>query len=338
VTASAIKNRISLLSWLSLSLVVTTSCKTNPKASDFEPNQFDTQYYNLILCLDLSRDLIPLAGIVVSGHPNLPPGQHSVILPFESTEAQTNPKLFSTWGSYSRFTILNYIASERIGSTNGVGVVPRIRIYKPEELLGDELSRDPVYIVVSGQDRRFVYRYPTQGQSSRSPQINNLPQDTLEAIAVKLPDNVKQFGDKAVMSEEPKNESEKPEFKIRYYPATLEKGRVPALQLSYLLQPNANTEMFVEYSIRLVGVAFVPLLTVFFGRREEVSDPAKKRVLLYSFGVLQAIFIIGIVTYFLLFNPVTESQMKAIFDTAISLVGGVLTQVTASIMVKPKAA
>src|SRR5258705_5918801 len=142
--------------FLTLFLVImVSSCTSSREPGGFDARPFVTQKYNLVLCLDLRRDLSPSAGLVVNPYPNITVGQHYVVLPFESTQAQSNQDMVSTWGSFSKFTLVTYFASQRMNSGNGLGIVPLIRIYGPDELLGNESSREPVSRIASGQDRKL---------------------------------------------------------------------------------------------------------------------------------------------------------------------------------------
>src|SRR5688572_7436878 len=87
---------------------LTSACGSGLRAENFDARPFATQSHNLVLCLDLQTDLSPTAGLVVNANPNVAPGQHYVVLPFESTHAQSNQEIFSTWGSFSKFTLVSY--------------------------------------------------------------------------------------------------------------------------------------------------------------------------------------------------------------------------------------
>jgi hypothetical protein len=320
---------------IALILGAATSCATKPKASDFVPTQFESPDYGLILCIDLSRDRTPVAGLIVNKRPNLSAGQHTVILPFASTESQFDSRLLNTWGSHTKFTLLTYLVSDKINSSNSVGVVPQIRTYKPEELPSDELARDPVYMIVSGQDRTLVFRYPVQGGGEQKlpAQMPNVIQDSLDSVAVKFPDNIKRVRGELLVDERPKRELERADYKIRYYPATSEKAQAPAIELSYFLEPNATQEMLVEYVIRAVGILLIPGITLFYIGKGDVKNPKRRKLLLWTLGILQAIIIIGVVIYYIFVSSITDSQMKAMLDTALSIIGGIVTQVVASMQV-----
>jgi hypothetical protein len=258
---------------------LTSACGSGLRPEDFDARPFATQSYNLVLCLDLQTDLSPTAGLVVNANPNIAPGQHYVVLPFESTHAQSNQEIFSTWGSFSKFTLVSYFASERMSTGNGLGLAPRIRVYGQDELIGSEASRDTVYMIASGQDRKLVFRYLTPEQQSLvlPPQLQNLSFDNLDAVAVRLPEQAKKIGDTVFLNEKPQHQLEKPDLRIRYYPGNFGQAKTANLELMYLVKPNVIQDSFVEYASKFVGVIFVPSLDAFLlaERRNKRSSQKK---------------------------------------------------------------
>jgi len=313
------------------------SCSSVRGPADFDSRPFTAPNYNLVLCIDLQSDLSPLAGLVVNRDPNLRPGQHYVVLPFESTQGLSNEDIVSTWGSFSRFTLVTYLASEKMSSANGVAIAPRIPVYGPDDLMGNEASRDPVHLIANGQDRKLVFRYlPTNEQLSSLPQpLQSLPLDGLDAVAVRLPNNAKQFGGNAFLNENPKNELEKPEFRIRYYPGSLSRTNVANLELSYYVEPNVWQNSLAEWAARFFGVIFIPLVTLYYLTREETKAPRKRKVLLWILGGIQVAIIIGLTVLFVL-RGASESQLKTTVETLFTVVGGLLTQIVTMLIVKPK--
>jgi len=260
-----------------------------------------------------------------------------VVLPFASVQAQSNEDIVSTWGSYRQFTLISYFPSESMGYGNGIGIAPRIPIYTPDEVAAKESSAEPVYIIASGETRTLVFKFLTADKQSSllPPQLQHLPFDSLDAIAVKLPNDAAQVAGSYFINESPTHESERSDLRIRYYAGDAARASVRGLQLSYVIKPNSVQSLFVEYALKVLGVFFVPGLTLYFLRREGTTSPAKRNQLLWVLGIIQAAIVIGVVVYYAVFG-VSESQVKATLDTVLVLGGGVVSQIVVLLTAKEK--
>lgn len=326
-----------VLPLLVLSALGGISCDRSPAATQFESRNFATPNYNLLLCLDLTTDLAPAAGLLVNGNPNLPLGQHYVVLPFESLSAQSNEDIVSTWGSYSNFTLVTYLASERMNTDNGVGITPRLRIYAPDELLGNEASREPVYLIASGEERKLVFRYPHLDQNTMHlpPQLQKLSLEIPDGIAVMLPPNARRFGNTVFLTEQPQHELEKGDLRIRYYPGTFERAKADTLELMYVVKPNFFQNLLVEYLFKLVPILIVPALTLKFLRKEEVDDANKRKWWLRFLLVLQVVIGVTLLVFFIV-KGASDTNIKLALDTVLLIGGALIAQFVASMKVSDK--
>lgn len=284
----------------------------------------------------VSPSVVPTSTPIPSSTPSI---QRFVVLPFESVQAQSNEDIVSTWGSYRQFTLISYFPSERMGYGNGIGIAPRIPIYTSDEVAAKESFGEPVYIITSGETRTLVFKFlPADKQSSLlPPHLQHLPFDSFDAIAVKLPNDAAQVAGSYFINESPTHESEKSDLRIRYYVGNPARASVPKLQLSYVIKPNSVQSLFVEYALKILGVLFVPGLTLYFLRREGTTSPEKRKQFLWVLGTIQALIVIGVVVYYVVFG-VSESQVKATLDTVLVLGGGVVSQAVVLLTAKEKKA
>lgn len=279
----------------------------------------------------------PSATATPTPEPSPTPGpQRFIVLPFESVQAQSNEDIVSTWGGYQEFTLVSYFPPEKMGYGNGIGISPRIRFHTPEELAGKE-SAEPVYIIASGDTRTVVFKFlPAEQQSSMLPQqLQHLRFDPVEAIAVKLPNDVAQVAGSYFINESPTHESEKPNLKIRYYPANAARAKTSKLQLSYVIKPNSIQSYFVEYSLKLLSVLFVPGLTLYYLRKQGTTSPEKRKKLLQILVGIQVFIVIGVAVCFLVLG-VSESQLKSTLDTVLVVIAGIVGQAVVLLTAKDK--
>ena len=133
---------------------------------------------------------------------------------------------------------------------------PLAFLFTPDEVAAKESSNEPVYIIASRETRAVVFKFlPADKQSSLlPPQLQHLPIDSLDAVAVKLPNDAAQVAGSYFINENPTHESERSDLRIRYYPGNAARTSVPKLQLSYVIKPNSVQGIFVEYALKVLGV------------------------------------------------------------------------------------
>lgn len=300
----------------------------------FDSTLFESSGYNLTLCFDLRDENRLLSGLVVNAKPDLPKGQHIVLLPFASIEAQHNPKMLTTWGSYNNLTIITYVASERIGASSDIGIIPRIPFYTLDQIDTGESLKDSVYLIRSGLERKFIYKYPTSIHDfgNLPTEIQALVVDNLDAIAVIVPPGTEFREVRPGFSEIPTNEYTN--GRTRFYTASAEKAKSDHIELRYTFKATGSQTLFVELFIKLISVIFIPLISLLALRPDEVQNPEKRKHLIWGGVIVQIIIIVGLVIYIWLTHEPGESEIKAIGDAAITVFGAILGAVVLIVKVK----
>jgi hypothetical protein len=303
-------------------------------SSRFDTDAFDSPNYKLALCFDLRDEDHMMSGLVINSKPDLPKGQHIVLLPFSSVEAQHNIKLLTTWGSYNNLSVITYIASDRIGASNGIGIIPKIPVYTLDEINSGANSHDFVYLIRAGVERKFIYKYPTSIQEIGylAPEIQSLPFDNIDSIAVIIPPDAEFREVRPGYSEIPTNEYTN--GKARFYTTSAERAGSDHIELRYAFKATSSQTFFVEMVIKFIAVIFVPLVSLIALRPEEVENPSTRKRLIWGGVILQVLIIGGLVIYIWVTHQPGESEVKAIGDAAITVLGAILGAVALIVKVK----
>jgi hypothetical protein len=289
-------------------------------------NRFDTDLFEnpnrLTLCFDLRDEDKLLSGLLINARADTTKGQHIVLLPFTSTEVQPNTRLLTTWGAHKTFTIVTYVATDRMGDSNGIGMAPRVPFYTLDEINVGANSRDVVYIIRAGLERRFIYKYPTADR-----EFGNLPIETqllidnLDSIGVAIPGNAEFREVRPGFSEIPTNEYTN--GNARFYAASAAKAGTDHIELRYAFKATGSQTLFVELALELIAAVIVPLVSLKALRPEEARNPKQRQVLIWGAIILQIVMIAGLVTYIWFTHEPGESELKAIGDAVIAVMGAI---------------
>jgi hypothetical protein len=293
-----------------------TTDDSTPDATKFDYRDFYSDTQRLVLCFDLRDDVRPLSGLVIRSNQSQVPEGHIVVLPFGSKSAVPNETLLTSSGNYRDFTLIHYIVSERSGGTVGIGIVPIFDLSPPALYSLEDLTGS-LYLVRSGLERRFVYRYPTQGSGRASGSIvPNIPTDTLDAVAVAIPEM-------AVRKEIRDGRTEIPNRLYNnkvaaFYPANSAEA---TLQLRYEVPASLGQKLLLEYGVKAVAAILTPLLGLLF------LDPNKarrtKRIVLWGGAIVEIAVLVLVWRVALVMKG--ESEIKTTYDLVVVAVGALAT-------------
>lgn len=298
----------------------------------FDPDVFDNPS-RLTLCFDLRDENRPMSGLVLNQGADTSRGQHIVVVPFASIEVQNNGRLLTTWGSHGTFTLLTYMASDRTGGSNGVGFQPRLPFYTPDQINIGAGSRDFVYVIRAGLERRFIYKFPRPPQEMARLPSETLPMiDNIDSIGVAVPANVEFREVRPGFSETPSNEYTS--AKARFYTASADKAKTDRIELRYAFRATDSDTLYVELLFQLVTAIFIPIVALIFLSPKEVKSQGWRQLLIWGGIILQLVIITGLVAYIWFTHEPGESEIKAFGTAAIAVIGAVLGAVVGRMKVR----
>jgi|SRR5215208_231079 len=329
-----------------------TSCANKNSERRFDSEAFKIDKYNLILCFDLRDDEITTAGLMIHGTPNQsfptsaggenvennptptqkPVAQHLIVLPFETTSVQNDRDLLLTWGSYKEFTVINYLTNRKNELFRGVGVTPVFGT-APQPFPQVEDLRDNVYLLRSGLERRFIFRYHSDSDSQRFPtELRSVPRDVIDAIGIATPSTSKGIEIRNNLTAIPNYVAEN--GVARFYPANLETANAKYLEVRYAVEANAASKLFVEIGLKVLAANLIPLLELFFLGAAEISRPKVRKLVMWGGAAIQLIVLAGLI--WIAISIRGELTEKTIIEGANIFVGAVFTALVLFIKRKPK--
>lgn len=296
--------------------------------SRFDYKDFYSDTYRLVLCFDLRDDAHPLAGLVIKTSSTQTPEQHIIMLPFGSTSASPNETLFTTTGTYKDFTLIHYILSSRSGGTTGIGIVPimdslpEATTYSMEDLSGT------LYLIRSGLERRFIYKYPSLEPGSSAPptEIQSIPTATLDAIAVAIPSSATRKEIRNGQTEIPARLSNN-RIAAFYLPNNLQSK---VLEIRYDVPPSTEQKLVLEYGIKAIAAILTPLLGLLF---LDSKKTGKSKFVVLAIGAIIEIIILVLVWRVALIVK-GESELKTTYDLIVVVVGAVFSVVVLGLKAK----
>ena len=174
-------------------LLALAGCTRAPKVMPFDKSIVDGSGYTCVLAFDLRQDNRPTADLIV----RIPTSENSIqsktiLLPFTSSRAGSDPEIYTTWGSRPNCcTLIGYHALPGVGGVYGVGISPEFDD-PPKDL--SELPGRLYFVPLASQERRFYYRYPDH---SLEKQMTLLKASTdisePDAIAIAIPSSAKRL-------------------------------------------------------------------------------------------------------------------------------------------------
>lgn len=315
-----------------------SSCGTRPDETKFDADAFSSKdRYNLVLCFDLRDDDRPIAGLSIQGNAKqaiLNSGsaatsgasqsslQHFVILPFESEAVQKNRQLLTMTGSYKDFTLIGYIAYSDKTRTNGVGIAPVFGV-QPQHPPEVEDLKESVYVLRSGLERRFIYKYrPSKTIPENWPsELQQIPLDLLDAIAVAIPSDAQGLVIR-------KNLSAIPQFEFdndvaKFYPAYSDRTDAKYLEVKYAVQLSTPLKIIGDTAPKIIAAFMIPLLELALLSSEQIFKRKTRRYVLIV-GTAVQVLILAILIW-LAVSVKGELMEKTIVELTSILLGAVLS-------------
>lgn len=322
-------------------IFIETSCVNKSPERRFDSEVFKIDKYNLILCFDLRDDEIAAAGLMIQGNPTqtlpLSAGeekvesggtrgqqavtQHLIVLPFETTSVQNDRDLLLTSGSYKDFTVINYLTSSRNELTRGVGISP-VFGNAPNPFPQVEDLRDNVYLLRSGLERRFIYRYQSDSDVQRFPtELRSVSRDVIDAIGIATPPTSKGIEIRNNLTAIPSYVAANNVAK--FYPANLEMANARYLEVRYAVEANAASKLFVEIGLKVLAANLIPLLELFFLGAAEISRPKVRKIVMWGGALIQLIVLAVLI--WIAVSIRGELTEKTIIEGTNILVGAIFT-------------
>jgi hypothetical protein len=177
--------------------------------------------------------------------------------------------------------------------------------------------RGSVYFIKKGLERRFIYMYD-QARRSAPPVPKNVALDSLDAIAVAIPDSASGREVRRGHTAEPPHISEN--RSARFFPAT---AQVTALELRYELPPTSGQKIVLEYGVKLIAVVLPPLLGLLLLGSGEIMAPKTRRIAIGA-GILIEVAIL-IIVWRVAIATKGEGQLKTVLDLGLVLIAGIFS-------------
>lgn len=330
--------------------------------SRFDHEAFTNEKYRLVACFDLRDDDRLTAGLVVragasrviakatptpvqlsspsaagvkSVTPTPPPAptpeveQHLVVLPFASSAAQGNRRLLSTWSSYNNMTVLTYVSNQS-SELRGVGISPVLGSAS-ETGRPIESRKELVYLDRSGLERTFIYRYPRTLDPGAPPELQYLPVDVIEAIAVAIPSDAKGVEIRDGQTAIPKSEFSN--GVARFYPANVKAAGADYLEIRYSLEASKPAKVISELILKLLAVLLVPCVELFLLGPADNFKPRTRKIVMII-GVVIQLAILGVLIW-IAASVRGELGEKTLSELPIIVVGAIVAGLVFYIKRKP---
>ncbi|HEX8149816.1 MAG TPA: hypothetical protein VF591_21730 [Pyrinomonadaceae bacterium] len=274
----------------------------------------------MVLYFDLRDDRQPGAGVVINEKSAQGVELRSLVLPFGSKSVKPNRALYSTSGSYEDVTAINYILTPDSGGAKEIGIVPTFDP-SPEGTYSLEELKGSLYFMRLGLERRFIYKYPDQRRSQIEwpAETQNSVVSTPEAIAVALPASA---DPRVIRSGKTEIPSRIWENKVAaFYPAA--RAQESALEIKYVIPPNSEQKLVLEYGVKAVAAILTPLLALFLLGSSENMQPRTRKIALVVGVLVEAAILIAVWRVAIIVRG--DSALKTGLDLTIVLVGALFS-------------
>jgi hypothetical protein len=267
------------------------------------------------LCFDLRDDSRPTAGLVVSitTKDSL---ETRLLLPFKTLKSNTDAAILSTVGTAEGGTLVSFYSSSL-----GVSVVDLQPDFDTSpDSDNDRLSDSPLSFVVSGVERRFVYRGSTD-RADISQEAKNIYNQLPDEIAVARPLH---YDGLEVKPGTGKTEEPDPvdhnAFATFFSPNGAD-GKPSIIMLRYRVPATPFQTLLVSYGSKIVAGLAAPFIALLFLPRNENLKPPTRRIFLWAVGVIQVVLLIAFA--YVAWKTPGESTTAAIGDWVVVVVAAV---------------
>jgi hypothetical protein len=185
-------------------------------------------------------------------------------------------------------------------SVTAIRFTPSVSV-PPSDNLSDEELQEGLYLLKSGLERRFIYKYDISQYVSGN--LNSIQLDTVSWVSVKTPQlsrgreiaNGKTTDPDAIVV-----------GKMNYFNL---KGhnRGKSIKLAYTLPPNKKQELLVEIILKILGGTLPSWLDLIFIKPNKLLTPEKKKrwsITLFCFQL----FLIAVLAWLSFFSPSVSTE------------------------------
>lgn len=290
--------------------------------SDFDGKMFENDQYDVALGFDLRNDNAPMAGLVINSQGVAVSSIHTIALPFSSSAVEVMQPLYSTWGSFSETTLVNYYLTPTTSGSFFVGITPQFTA-PPEKYNYPDDIESSVAVVHIGTERVFVYRYPEN--DPRRPNWNKtegaLANTTIDAIGIKYPKNAIPIGIRDTQQTAIPTPFPYKNGNVRFYPANSITAGQNVLEIRYQLPPSIAQKQFLDFGVKLIAVTIIPLIQLIIKKPTNQKEKKQKYFFYFLFS-LQVIILVGLVIF--AFISWGESSIDALISLITTIIGGIL--------------
>lgn len=266
----------------------------------------------VLLEFDLSNDRKPTANLRVNGAaPG--PSDVNVALPFPLREPPRNTAALVRHGSYETWSLISF-------NQVGVGWPQDIRftpVFEHSATIfenGGETDSD-VFLLVSGQERRFRYRYPRDDRFFRNAGPGTrLALTPVDAISIKLPPEAREFSVKPGRLSSPDRIS----AEERIFPGRAPNSEEDVLMVNYQVPVTDAQKLVVDWGLKILALS-IPLLGLAFTPRSAVAN-RKLQIILF---VLGGVVSVAVVVWVMWFSP-SSGRFDFAFNAALVFVSAVI--------------
>ena len=275
-------------------------------------NDFKVARKSEIVCFDLTNEEKISGAIFIKTGRGM--DNRSIMLPFKSTEVENVEEILSTNSSYNNLSLFCFkgtVGGEQ--DYTGVKFVPVLNEWPSNMPTEDELE-DGIYFNKSGLECRFIYKY------KKFPAIiakyTNVHLDTVNAIALKLPEKIKglALANGSMYDPVPLLNV----GNIHYFEASHQ--LLPKVEISYLLPANKKQVAVFEFIMKLLAVITIPAIDFFFIKPNKRLSIKSKKVIKWSFIAIEAITLVGMVII-IMYGSISEDKIS---DAAIFIIGSII--------------
>lgn len=246
----------------------------------------------------------------------------TILLPFESSAAESSLEYLSSWASYPGFTILRFYFDSHSDPKLFLQVTPKPISF--DDLHPDlaSLPNGGLFIAKKGLTRHFIYKYPdSQAMSDEWKTLSSrLPSIPIETIALLLPEHVDEIAIREGKAEIPS--AKKASDSIKYFPGNESTSQQHALEVQYSIQPSAAQSEVNTFLIAAVGVLVAAILQLWLTNAEEVKRPKTRITVIVCLAIVLFLFFAYLV-YSLFVTWNSSSSFKNILDLVLALFAGI---------------
>ncbi|WP_461102363.1 hypothetical protein [Spirosoma koreense] len=274
----------------SIILLMSFSCKENDTVYFIDNNKFVTNKYKNILAFDLGSDDRLVSAVIISNKTKSQ--RNTLILPFEIKNSEKQSKLFNSWSVHLGSTIIDYSLPLHNGDERYIiNISPRWSSSLDET--------NSIYWQSLPATNRFIYKHYRNPDSSLISSISKQV-ESIDAIAISLPEEAKVFEERNLSKEIIKPDFEQNE--IRFFEINTIKANNSELKIEYTLKPPLLSNETIKDLIKFLATIAFPLIIIFLNKAKvpvNEDEKRKRRILKYAFLSIEVLIliIVGILGY-----------------------------------------